>query len=69
MSVFARLIREPLVQFLLIGAAIFGVYALTAGQQGVRRDRIVVSEGRVQQLAQVFAKTWRRPRRPRSCAD
>lgn len=61
MTFFARLIREPLVQFLVIGAAVFGVYALTADQSDVQRDRIVVSEGRIQQLAQVFAKTWQRP--------
>jgi len=64
MTFFARLIREPLVQFLLIGAAVFGVYALVGRQTEPQRDRIVVTEGRMQQLAQVFTKTWQRPPTP-----
>lgn len=65
MTVFTRLLREPLVHFVLIGAAVFGLYALLSdgGEERVR-DRIVVSEGRVKQLAQIFAKTWQRPPTP-----
>ena len=62
MTFLARLSREPLVHFLLIGAAVFALYALVSGgDQEKPRDRIVVTEGRVQQLARVFAKTWQRP--------
>ena len=57
MTFIARLIREPLVQFLLIGVAVFAIYELVASQSEPPRDRIVVTEGRVQQLALVFAKT------------
>lgn len=65
MSFFARFFREPLVHFLLIGAAVFALYGLVSrGDQEETRDRIVVSEGRVQQLAQVFVKTWQRPPTP-----
>lgn len=39
----------------------FALYALTREANEGPRDRIVVTEGRVQQLAQVFAKTWQRP--------
>ena len=60
MTFFARLVREPLVHFIAIGAAVFALYALAGGGEATR-DRIVVSEGRVQQLAQIFAKTWQRP--------
>jgi hypothetical protein len=60
MSFLARLVREPLVHFLAIGAAVFAVYALVRGGEE-ERDRIVVSEGRVAQLAQIFTKTWQRP--------
>lgn len=57
------LLREPLVHFMAIGAVIFAVHAYrTAGQQAeAPRDRIVVTPGRIAQLAQVFAKTWQRP--------
>lgn len=65
MTFLARLLREPFVHFLLIGAAVFALYALVSGgDQEETRDRIVVTEGRVQQLAQVFAKTWQRPPTP-----
>ena len=61
----ARLLREPFVHFLLIGAAVFALYAfVSGGDEDGMRDRIVVTEGRVQQLAQVFAKTWQRPPTP-----
>ena len=61
-----RLIREPLVHFMAIGAVIFAVHAYrTAGlQPAAPRDRIVVTSGRVAQLAQVFSKTWQRPPTP-----
>jgi PPIC-type PPIASE domain len=62
MSLLSKIVREPLVHFVIIGAAVFGLYALMAG--GGREEakgKIVVTEGRVQQLAQVFAKTWQRP--------
>ena len=64
MTFIARLIREPLVQFLLIGVAIFAIYDLVASQSEPPRDRIVVTEGRAQQLALVFAKTWQRSPSP-----
>lgn len=60
----ARFAREPLVQFFAIGAAVFALYGLvTSGQPDAprERDRIVVTQGRLEQLAQVFAKTWQRP--------
>jgi len=60
MSFLSRLLREPLVHFILIGAAVFAVYALVRGGEEAR-DRIVVTEGRVAQLAQIFTKTWQQP--------
>jgi hypothetical protein len=54
MTFLSKLVREPLVHFVLIGAVVFGLYALVSGDdQEEARDRIVVSVGRVQQLAQV----------------
>ena len=64
MAFFSRIVREPLVHFILIGVVVFGVYALVGNGADEPRDRIVVTEGRVQQLAQVFAKTWQRPPTP-----
>jgi len=62
MSFLARIAREPMVHFMVIGAAIFIVSARFGGdQQMAPRDRIVVTDGRVQQLARIFTKTWQRP--------
>jgi PPIC-type PPIASE domain len=64
MAFLSRLVREPLVHFILIGALVFGAYTLIGSNADEPRDRVVVTEGRVQQLAQVFAKTWQRPPTP-----
>lgn len=56
-----RLLQEPLLHFLLLGAALFVVYARFSGS-GDRRapDEIVVTLGQVEHLAAGFAKTWQR---------
>jgi hypothetical protein len=54
-----RLFSEPLLHFLLIGAVLFGVYALRRPSAG--GDTIVVSAGRIENLATTFAGTWQRP--------
>lgn len=56
----ARIAHEPLVWFLAVGALLF---ALDRPGQEVDADdaRVVVTAGRIEQLASVFAKTWMRP--------
>lgn len=62
MSFLGRIVREPMVHFLLIGAAIFILAARTGSQEAPPpRDRIVVTDGRIQQLTTIFVKTWQRP--------
>jgi len=59
--VIRRLLREPLLHFLLIGAALFLLYgALNRGESDAPRD-IVISESRVEALAESFATVWMRP--------
>jgi hypothetical protein len=59
--VLRRILREPLLHFLLIGAALFMVYgALNSGRSDAPRD-IVISEARVEALAESFATVWSRP--------
>ena len=54
-----KFLREPLVQFLLIGAVLFGLgYARTGSDS---RREIVVSAGRISQLTQQFQTVWMRP--------
>ena len=57
-----RLIREPLVQFILIGAAIYGAFALFGERPQEEQDRtIVITEDHVNSLASSFARRWNRP--------
>ena len=56
----ARLLREPLLQFLALGALLFALYGL-AGKRGAEAsEKIVVSASRVANLADGFVRTWRR---------
>lgn len=56
-------LREPLLHFLVLGAALFLVDAWLrpAGSRPAGTAEIVVSETRVRSLAQNFARTWQRP--------
>ncbi|MCI0540744.1 MAG: peptidyl-prolyl cis-trans isomerase [Verrucomicrobiales bacterium] len=56
-----RLIREPLVHFLLLGAALFAVYAALNKDKAASREDIVVTTGQIENLAASFAKVWQRP--------
>jgi hypothetical protein len=55
------LLREPLVHFLLIGAALFLFFRWSGGSGGPDSHRIVIGPGQVEHLAVGFARTWRRP--------
>ena len=56
------LLREPFVHFAVIGALLFGIDAYLSDDAAVAdKDEIVVSAGRIDQLAAAFAKTWSRP--------
>jgi hypothetical protein len=56
-----RLLREPLLHFLVIGAGLFLLYsALNRGGSNAPRD-VVISESRVEALAENFATVWMRP--------
>lgn len=56
----ARLLREPILQFLLIGAALFLGYALVSPDRG-EDDRIVVTQAVVDDLARQYVARWNRP--------
>lgn len=61
MSVIRRLVREPMLHFLLIGAALFVLYgALNRGRSDAPRE-IVISAARVEAIAENFAAVWMRP--------
>jgi hypothetical protein len=63
--VIKRLLKEPLLHFLLIGASLFFVFGLAQdGMPGRTDDQVIVSAGRIEQLNNIFTKTWQRPPSP-----
>ena len=55
------LLKEPLFQFLVLGAALFGLFHLVGNRKADAPEKIVVSSARIDNLADGFARTWRRP--------
>ena len=56
----ARLLREPLLQFLALGAMLFALHGLVGKKSGEAPGKIVVSASRIANLGDSFARTWRR---------
>ncbi|MCK1656183.1 peptidyl-prolyl cis-trans isomerase [Bradyrhizobium sp. 151] len=56
-----RLLREPLLQFLALGAALFAIYGLAGKRAADTPEKIVVSASQVINLGDAFVRTWRRP--------
>jgi hypothetical protein len=61
MNAIKRLLREPLLHFLLLGAGLFLAYSLMPRNGSGETGKIVVSEGQVENMVAGFAKTWQRP--------
>lgn len=56
-----KLLKEPLLHFVLLGAAIFFAYSLVAGPAAFRGDMIIISVAQQENLAKTFSRTWQRP--------
>jgi hypothetical protein len=56
-----RLLREPLLQFLALGAMLFALYGLPGKRSAEAPAKIVVSASRIANLGDGFARTWQRP--------
>lgn len=56
-----RLLREPLLHFLILGAGVFLVYGLMGAGRTAQPDEIVVTPAHVQRLAAGWERTWQRP--------
>ena len=60
-----KFLREPLVHFLVIGAAIFVLYGLWGQQDAEENERtITITTGEVAWLADAWEKRWNRPPTP-----
>lgn len=55
------LLREPLLHFLVIGAALFLYFHFSGGSAGPGSTRIVLSSGQIAHLEAGFTRTWSRP--------
>jgi len=56
-----RLLKEPLVHFLALGALLFAGYGLLNRNGAPAPGRIVVSQGQLASMAEAFTRTWQRP--------
>lgn len=57
-----RLFREPLFQFLIIGAAIYGAYALFAAPEDDYRDNVILVDSlRIDGMISEWERRWQRP--------
>jgi hypothetical protein len=54
-------LREPLLHFFALGAAVFALAALVQERPDAEVGRIVVTQGQIEHLATAFARTWQRP--------
>lgn len=56
-----RLLKEPLLHFLLLALLIFAGYGLIGVDADDKPDSIVVTTPKIEQMATMFTKTWQRP--------
>ena len=56
-----RLLREPLVHFLVLGVGLFLLFGIVGDSDDAQSGRIVISTARVAQLTEIFTRTWQRP--------
>jgi len=56
-----RILKEPLLHFLLLGAALFAAYGLVSKRNSAEPGKIVISQGQIEHLVDGFTKAWQRP--------
>ena len=54
-------VKDPLLHFLVIGAALFLIFGFFKGPTGNDENRIVITGGDIDALQANFARTWQRP--------
>jgi hypothetical protein len=56
-----RLLKEPLLHFLMLGAVIFAVYHWLPKRNNSEPGNILITQGEIENLATIFARSWQRP--------
>ncbi len=64
-----KALREPLLQFLGMGAGLFVLFGLINGPAEGPPNRIVVTNGQVERMVAGFTRTWMRPPNSREIDD
>ncbi len=59
-----RILHEPLLHFLLLGAAIFVLYRWVSKPSGTEPGKIVITQAQIAAIEEGFTRTWRRPPMP-----
>ncbi|AQS39143.1 parvulin-like peptidyl-prolyl isomerase [Shewanella psychrophila] len=58
--IFKKFIRDPFAHFMLIGAALFGLYALVNDNEEAAPNRIIISEADIQRTTSQWQQKWHR---------
>ncbi len=62
MSVVRRFLAEPLTQFLMIGALVFGLWSWLDRSPPAQDEEVIeIGPGRIAQLHETFRRSWQRP--------
>lgn len=56
-----RILKEPLVHFIALGAVLFGIGILRGESDNTSANRIAITPGAVERLIEGFRLTWQRP--------
>jgi parvulin-like peptidyl-prolyl cis-trans isomerase-like protein len=56
-----KILREPLLHFVLLGAVIFAVYGLVTRHRTDKPGEIVLTQGTLENIITGFTRTWQRP--------
>jgi hypothetical protein len=56
-----RLLKEPLLHFLVLGAVLFVAYGILFKGSETEPGKIVVTQGQIASIVTMFARTWQRP--------
>ena len=56
-----KLLKDPLLHFLLIGAALFLVFGFFKDPAGNEENKIVITSGDIEAMQANFSRTWQRP--------
>jgi len=64
-----RILKEPLLHFLLLGAGLFLAYSLLPkDRRSAESGNIIITQGQIENLAVGFTKSWSRPPSPEELA-